>query len=54
MKVSQILQKNSLFKFLSDDQLKDVLELGKEKIYLPGEVIFRHGHFTCSCMAVFP
>jgi CRP-like cAMP-binding protein len=43
MKVSQILQKNSLFKFLSDDQLKDVIEIGKEETYRPGEVIFRGG-----------
>jgi CRP-like cAMP-binding protein len=42
--ISQILRKNDLFKFLSDDQLKAVIELGEENTYLPGAVIFRQEH----------
>ena len=43
MAISQILKKTSLFKSLSDDQLKAAVELGQEKSFQSGEEIFRHG-----------
>ena len=43
MTIAQILQKTTLFKILSDDQLKAVLQFGEEKRFEPGEEIFKQG-----------
>lgn len=43
MTTAQILKKTSLFKALSDDQLKAVVQLSQEKSFQPGEKIFKHG-----------
>ena len=43
MTTIQILKKSSLFKALSDDQLKAVVRLSQEKSFQPGEKIFKHG-----------
>lgn len=43
MVISQILKKANLFKALSDGQLRDLVELGREKSFQSGEEVFRHG-----------
>jgi CRP-like cAMP-binding protein len=43
MTTTQILKKTSLFKALSDDQLKAVVRLSWEKSFQQGEKIFKHG-----------
>lgn len=43
MTTAQVLKKTSLFKALSDDQLKAVVRLSKEKSFQQGEKIFKHG-----------
>ena len=43
MTTAEILKKTSLFKALSDDQLKAVVRLSKEKSFQQGEKIFKHG-----------
>ncbi len=43
MTTTQILRETSLFKALSDDQLKAVVRLSQEKSFQPGEEIFKHG-----------
>jgi CRP-like cAMP-binding protein len=43
MTIAQILNKTSLFKALSDDQLKAVIQLGQKRSFERGEEIYRHG-----------
>ncbi|NVM22777.1 MAG: cyclic nucleotide-binding domain-containing protein [Desulfobacterales bacterium] len=43
MTIAQVLKKTSLFKLLSDDQLKAAVQLGQAKSFEPDEEIFKHG-----------